>query len=190
MPHRQSKRWQGENEHETPTTVPSAAITVGLGQPRLPVMVPWPRIDVAVVASASASVRAQMTLSPRCSRTRAGLRVVRWTGHAVIIHTRTRDRQWTPADSLRGQFRPAKMPLWLAARKWGCLGVAPAPPNVFWDAVVVEFTSQAPSPVTPFPPFHTEPTTPQHPRGAGADGISAAIADPARDVMYHLQPRP
>ena len=50
MPHRQSKRWQGENDHHTPTTVPSAAITVGLGQPRLPVMVPWPRIGVAVVA--------------------------------------------------------------------------------------------------------------------------------------------
>jgi len=118
-------------------------------------MVPWPRIDVAVVASASASVRAQMTLPSTCSRTRAGLRVVGWTGRAVIIHTRTRDRQWTPADSLRGQFRPAKMPLWLAARKWGCLGVAPAPPNVFWDAVVVEFTSQERCLATPFPLSHT-----------------------------------
>jgi hypothetical protein len=48
------------------------------------------------------------------------------------------------------------MPLYLAARKLGCLGVAPAPPNVFWDAVVVEFTSQVRFLATPFPLSHTK----------------------------------
>ena len=42
-----------------------------------------------------------------------------------------------------------------AARKWGCLGVAPAPSNVFEDAVVVEFTGQERCLATPFPPSHT-----------------------------------